>query len=358
MKNTALPTSIHRNTITDASAWQPQDLYPDQTWNVSLTTEQVNDLLSGLNRVKDLRIAEINPANFPIPVCRDVINQIADELRAGRGFSLLHGFPVEGIENEDIARMYWGLCSHLGNGVTQGGNSYNGLIDYVTEGILRPQTGKRNVGKSGRVGFHNDPADTAMLLCVRQAPDSPKSQLVSSSTIHNALLDRVPDKLHRLYEGFPHHHQDLQYEHESPTTASPVPVFSQANDLVSSQYNRTRIKLAADLADGLSAQDTHLLDLVDKMAEEFCFSFELRAGDIQFANNYVVWHGREAHQPAAEEERTRLLMRIWLNISDFRPLADEDVVRYAALKYGDRGRSAHDVLKNLDHRIDSRNTAA
>jgi hypothetical protein len=62
---TSLPTSIHNNAITDASAWQPQDLYPDQTWNVSLTDEQVDDLLSGLNQVKDLHIAEINRANFP-----------------------------------------------------------------------------------------------------------------------------------------------------------------------------------------------------------------------------------------------------------------------------------------------------
>ena len=353
MNNMVLPSSIRQNAITDASAWEPQDLQPDQTWSVSLTAEQVNDLLSGLNRVKDLHIAEINPANFPIPVCQDVIKQIANELRAGRGFALLHGFPVEGIENEDIARMYWGLCSHLGNGVTQGGDSYNGLIDYVTEGKLRPQTGKRTVGKSGHVGFHNDPADTFMLLCVRQAPDSPKSQLVSSSTIHNALRERMPDKLHRLYEGFPHHHQDLQFAHEAPTSVAPIPVFSQANDLVSSQYNTLRIKLAADLAGGLSAEDTELLDLVDKIAAEFCFSFEFRAGDIQFGNNYVVWHGREAHQPAAEEHRTRLLMRIWLNIDDFRPFADEAVVRYGALKYGERGRSAHDVLKSLDHRIDS-----
>ena len=123
-----LPSSIRQNAITDASAWEPQDLQPDQTWSVSLTAGQVDDLLSGLNRVKDLHIAEINPANFPIPVCQDVIRQIANELRAGRGFALLHGFPVEGIENEDIARMYWGLCSHLGNGVTQGGDSYNCLL--------------------------------------------------------------------------------------------------------------------------------------------------------------------------------------------------------------------------------------
>lgn len=110
--NSSLPTSIYNEKITDASAWQSQDLCPSQTWNISLADEQVDDLLSGLNQVQGLHIAEINRANFPIQACQDVIKQIRDELRVGRGFTLMHGFPVEGIENEDIARMYWGF-SHI-----------------------------------------------------------------------------------------------------------------------------------------------------------------------------------------------------------------------------------------------------
>ena len=344
-----LPTSIHEEAITDASAWLPQDLHPGQTWNVSLTDRHVDDLLAALDEVRDLQVAEISRANFPLPACRDVIDQIRDELRVGRGFALMRGFPVDGIDTEDIARMYSGFCSHLGDGVTQGGTSHGGLINYVTEGKLRPSQGTRKVGQPKRVGFHNDPADTVMLLCIRQAIDSPKSQLVGSSTIHNALRERAPDSLRRLYEGFAHHNQDMNFSNEPPTTVVPVPVFSQANDLVSSQYNPLRIKLAADLSGGLSAQDEGLLDLVDQIAQEFCFSFDFQPGDAQFANNYVVWHGREAHTPATGEHDTRMLMRIWLNIDDFRPMADESVIRYSTLKYGTRGRTAYDVLKRTSH---------
>ena len=340
----ALPTSIHEEAIADASAWLPQDLHPDQTWNVSLTDQHVDDVLAALDGVRDLQVAEIRRTNFPLPACRDVIEQIRDELRVGRGFALMHGFPVDGIDTEDIARMYWGFCSHLGGGVTQGGTSHGGLINYVTEGKLRPGQGTRRVGLPTRVAFHNDAADAVMLICIRQATDSPKSQLVSSSTIHNALRERAPDSLRRLYEGFPHHNQDMNFSHEPPTSVVPVPVFSLANGLVSSQYNPLRIKLAADLSGGLSAQDEALLDLVDEIAQEFCFSFDFQSGDVQFANNYVVWHGREAHTPATGEDDTRMLMRIWLNIDDFRPMADESVIRYATLKYGTRGRTVYDVL--------------
>ena len=119
--NTCLPTSVYQKVITDASAWKSQDLYLSQSWNVSLTQEQVDDLLFGLEQVKHLQIAEINSSNFPIPKCQNLIKEILDELKFGRGFSLMHGFPVKGISDDDIARMYWGFCTHLGNGVTQGG---------------------------------------------------------------------------------------------------------------------------------------------------------------------------------------------------------------------------------------------
>ena len=342
-----IPTPMYKDRITDASAWQPQDLCHGQTWNICLTNEQVDDLLSGLNQVKDLHIAEINRANFPLPACQDVIKQIADEMRIGRGFSLLHNFPVNGIKNEDIARMYWGFCTYLGTGVTMGAKEYGGLVQDITEGYNAG--GASRVGQPTVVPFHNDSADTAMLLCVQQAIDSPKSQFVSSSTIHNVLRERAPDKLYRLYDGFPYDQLGLQYKTEPPIT-DPVPVFSQVDGLVSSQYNRSRITKAADRSGGLSREDESLFDLLDETAQEFSFSYEFQPGDIQFANNYVVWHGREAHKPATGEHDARLLMRIWLNIDNFRRLSDEEIIRYAVLNGGTRGRSAHDVLKDLgDH---------
>jgi hypothetical protein len=347
--NTSLPTTIYKNEITDASAWQPSELCPSQTWSVTLTDEHVDELLSGLDQVQGFHIAEINPANFPIPACQNVIEQIYDELRVGRGFALMHGFPVDGIAKADISRMYWGFCSHLGGAVTQ--NSDGGLIHHVTEGRLRPNQGTRSVGHPGHVSLHADLADAMTLLCVRQASDSPRSQLVSSSTIHNALRERHSDKLHRLYDGFPWDRQNEHDKTETPTTVYPVPVFSQTNDLVSSRYNRNWISKAADRAGGLSPEDETLLNLLDELAQEFCFSFDFQPGDVQFANNYIVWHGREAHTPAKGENDTRLLMRIWLNLDDIRAFANELIIRHGVIKHGKLGWSAADVLKGLDGRI-------
>ncbi len=100
------------------------------------------------------------------------------------------------------------------------------------------------------------------------------------------------------------------------------------------------------MSGGMSHEDENLLDLVDEIAEENAFSFEFQSGDIQFANNYVIWHGREAHTPAKGEHDRRHLMRIWTYVDNFRTLADDEVIRYSCLKYGSRGRYAEDVLKD------------
>ena len=102
----------------------------------------------------------------------------------------------------------------------------------------------------------------------------------------------------------------------------------------------------------------YLLDLVDEIAEENAFSFEFQSGDIQFANNYVIWHGREAHTPAKGEHDTRHLMRIWTYVDNFRTLADDEVIRYSCLKYGSRGRYAEDVLKDVVIQTHPRGTNA
>ena len=46
--NTSLPTSVYPNVITNPSAWKSEDLSPSQSWNVSLTEEQVDDLTEEL----------------------------------------------------------------------------------------------------------------------------------------------------------------------------------------------------------------------------------------------------------------------------------------------------------------------
>ena len=98
----------------------------------------------------------------------------------------------------------------------------------------------------------------------------------------------------------------------------------------------------------MPADRVALLDLVDDLLDENRYGFAFGPGDIQFCNNYTVLHGRAPHASAATEDRSRLLMRIWIDMEDFRPLADEGIVRYGVVRHGRLGWSAGQVAAGLD----------
>ena len=350
----ALPSPVLDAPIAEPSAWTTADLKHDTSWDITLGAAEVEDLVaaSKMAREAGLGLERITAENFPLPNCAGVSERIRQELRAGRGFALMHGFPVEGHAREDIARMYWGFCAHLGQGVTQ--NSDGGLIHYVTEGRLRPNQGTRGVGNPGKVSLHVDLADCTTLVCVRQAADLPHSQLASSTAIHNAFLERAPGHLERLYRGFA---WDRQNEHgvtETPTTGYRVPVFSHKRGMVSCRYNRNWITKAAMRGAGFTDEEIALLDLLDDLAHEHRFEFPFQPGDVQFVNNYTVLHGRAPHKPAASEDDARVLMRIWFNMAEIRPFADEAIIRHGILRHGKLGWSARDLAGGLEGRVHPR----
>jgi hypothetical protein len=43
-------------------------------------------------------------------------------------------------------------------------------------------------------------------------------------------------------------------------------------------------------------------------------------GDIQLLNNHLIYHGRTQYVDYPEEERKRLLLRLWLSVPGSRPL--------------------------------------
>lgn len=338
----------------DPSAWTPSDLEDDRAWDVELSASQASVILDASAAAKrdGLQLAEIDRSRFPLPGCEAVTARIREQLKSGRGFALLHGFPVQDIDLDDVERAYWGFCAHLGIGVTQ--NSDATLIHYVTEGRLRPNQGTRGVGDPGKVSLHVDLADVATLLCIRQPEDSPPSRLASSTAVYNALLADHPDALARLTDGFIWDRQNEHDASETPTSAYKVPVFSAADGKISCRYNRNWITKAANRNGGFSAEDEALLDLFDETADRLAFDFPFNPGDVQFVNNYTCLHGRAPHRPAESEETTRLLMRIWFNTDGLRQWSDESIVRYGILRHGRLGWTGNDLLAGVEGRVHAR----
>ncbi len=228
----------------------------------------------------------------------------------------------------------------------------------MTEGRLRPNQGTRGVGDPGLVSLHVDLADIVSLLCVRQAADSPRSRLASATTLHNRLAERNPEGLARLYEGFVWDRQNEHDPAESPTTGYRVPMFSESRGQVSCRYNRNwMVKALERYGEDLNDADRALLDDVDAINHETCLEFDFLPGDIQFASNYTVLHGRAPHSPAQSEEETRLLMRIWFNMEDMREFDDEAIVRHGIIRHGKLGWTARELAAGIDGKLHRRRTS-
>lgn len=331
--------------IQDASAWTSQDLENDRSWEFALNAQQSAELESALRTAKEhnLQLAEITAENFALPSLREPLQRLLNELRHGRGFALLRGVPTEDYAFADLEKIYWGLCAHLGTGVTQ--NSEAGLIHYVTDGKMRPQQGTRDVGNPRPIGLHVDLSDCVALFCVRQAPDDPHSAVASAMTIYNEILRQHPEWLPKLYEGFIWNRAGEEAAGEAPVSDYKVPVFSEKEGTVTCRFNGGWIKRGLErIGETLTDQEAEIFDFISATAAANSFSFPLHKGEIAFCNNYTVLHGRAGHEPIADEEQKRVLLRIWLDLPDVRNFADEGRIRYGVIRHGNLGWTANDLL--------------
>lgn len=329
---------MHTRTITDPSAWTGPDLDADRSWVHELDDDHRAQLHRALEAVNQagLSLAQIGAGQFPLGSLTEVLAAVGREVQTGRGVALVRGVDVERYPLEDLERIYWGLCAHLGTGITQ--NSDASLIHYVTDGTLRPNQGTRGVGSPKRSSLHVDLTDCVSLLCIRQAPDNPPSWVASSTMVHNRFLVERPDLLPALYQGFEWDRLEEQRPSEAPTTGYRVPVFSEADGLVSCRYNRYWMARAIERAQGRVPDDIGaLFDTFDRVADSVRFELDFQPGDIQFVNNYTVLHGRHEHALVDDEERKRLLMRVWLDFDRARPVSDPALVRYGIVRHGSLG---------------------
>lgn len=336
--------------VDDRSAWTGSEVSADRSWEFALDDVQRSELdtaLAEVNRL-GLDLATIAKSDFPLPTLGPKMDAIGRELADGRGFAVLRGLDVDRYELDDLEKIYWGLCSYLGTGVTQ--NSDAGLVHYVTDGVLRPNQGIRGVGSPVRSSLHVDLADCVSLLCVRQAPDNPPSWLASSTRVHNELLAAHPEVMDQLYRGFEWDRLDEEGEGETQTTGYLVPVFSEADGKVSCRYNRYWMaKAIRRTHDRLPDETWRAFNLFDETADANRFEVDIGPGDIQFVNNYVVLHGRDAHAEVPEEGRKRLLLRIWVDVGEPRPMSDEAIVRYGIIRHGALGWRVDQYREGLHH---------
>ena len=325
------------------SAWIGADMRNREAeWSYRLSSPEVAEIAAAVRQVRARRLdlAEIRREDFPLPTLAPVLDRIRGEVLDGRGFALLRGLPVEDRPIADSATAYWGIGTYFGSARSQ--NAQGHLLGHVYDlglGLSATNPHLRSYATAERQNFHIDRCDVVALLCLRRAKSGGLSTIVSSMAVHNAMAQRRPDLLERLYRPFPVDRRGEVPEGKAPFYEAPV--FNAFADHVSVLYSRLHIGSAQRFPEArrLTAKDIEALDMLAELADdpELRLNMNFMPGDIQLLHNHTILHARSAYEDWPEVERKRHLLRLWLAAPGARPLPEVFAPRYGSTVVGDRG---------------------
>jgi hypothetical protein len=340
--DTNLVASV-RSRIQGASAWIGADMRNREAeWSYRLSAAEFGEIETAVAAVqaRGLDIADIRREDFPLPTLGPVLDRLRGEVLDGRGFLLLRGMPVEGRPIAESATAFWGVGAYFGSARSQ--NAKGHLLGHVYDlgqGLSATNPNLRSYATAERQNFHIDRCDVVALLCLRHAKSGGLSTIVSSMAVHNAMAERRPDLLDRLYRPFPVDRRGEVPEGKGPFYEAPV--FNEHAGMVSVLYSRLHIGSAQRFPEArrLTPEDHQALDMLGELAAdpELRLDMNFTPGDVQFLHNHTILHARSAYEDWPEAERKRHLLRLWLSPPGARPLPPVFAECYGDLTIGNRG---------------------
>ncbi|MCC7048361.1 MAG: TauD/TfdA family dioxygenase [Alphaproteobacteria bacterium] len=300
---------ILRRPVVGPSAWKRADYSGRADWVWPLDDRERGEL------DKLLRAAAPKAADFP-SLAR-LLGRTWRELKDGRGFVVLRGFPVDDYSVPEIERLYLALGSLMGTPVSQ--NSYGDILGHVRDEGKRYRTtgdirGARGYLSNEALLFHADLSDVVGLLALSKALEGGLSSITSSMSIYNEVLARHPEYLPVYYRGFPY----LNNEAGGDQAELRIPVYTYHQGMLSFAIRRNMIETAR--LNGVHFSDLELaaLQFFDDTAArpDLRFDMQLEPGDIQWLNNYITVHSRTRYTD--DPARPRHLLRLWLQLPDGR----------------------------------------
>jgi Taurine catabolism dioxygenase TauD, TfdA family len=329
--------------------WTGDELADASDWRFDLTPAMAEEIDAALTRFKARGGAwpDMRRGDFRIPFTARLLGEISTALEEGRGLAKLSGLPVARYAEEDLKTIWYGIGLHLGTPVSQ---SHTGLRLKVIRdegasvgevyGELREQNGARFLSayaravSNGPLRFHTDRTDVVGLLCVDQAASGGLSKIASTVAIHNEILRRRPDLLELLYRPYPR--SRLGEEKDGGEMIYLLPIFGLREGRFTSHYSRTYIEAAQKLdhVPRLTDQQMEAIDLLAEVAETLCHRMRFQPGDMQFLNNHVVYHARDAFADDAPAGRFRRLLRLWLAMPNSRALPEDHAVLWGNVAAG------------------------
>ncbi|CRK82961.1 TauD/TfdA family dioxygenase [Neobacillus massiliamazoniensis] len=319
-------SSILKEKVQGRSAWKGTELAKDDSWIYYLSEETLAVLEKAVLHVqqKGLKAPDFKKEDFPISGLADEIAYFVDELENGRGFLLIRGLPMDRYTDEEAAIIYWGLGLHLGLPIIQ--SKKGDLLGHIKNvgKDFNDNTKVRGYQTNVHLDYHTDLADVVGLLCLRKAKSGGLSSIASAMAIYNEILEKHPEYLDILFRPFDHDLRGEEGAGRSPVV--PSPIFSYYDGKLSCRYMRQYVESAQTKTGiSLSKEEIEAFDFIDSLThiENFHIDMMMEPGDMQFVNNYSVFHSRTHFEDYEEEHKKRHLLRLWLMMPNGRKIAPD-----------------------------------
>ncbi len=310
----------------DAMAWRRSTFASASDYTLMLSAEHQGEIAAATKALaaagKLAAPQQLTREAFAFPTLAPRLQKAYDEVRAGRGFVLLRGLPVDGSFEEFVAAV-WGIGAHFGAPLSQ--NAQGELIGHVIDASKQDAT-PRMYRSNLELRLHNDMTAMLSLACWHKSKSGGATFLASALTIHDEIQRRAPHLLPVLYRGFHYHRLGEEAEGQEPVSPYRMPVFAFKDGQLSCRYQRAGIA-AGHRAANVPLTETELaaLDMFDEVAKapEHRLAFYLERGDMLVVNNYTMLHARTKFAEFPEPEKRRHLVRLWLDAPGFRAVPAE-----------------------------------
>ena len=303
--------------VPDHQAWRRQSIAP-KDWLVSLPQRCLDELDAAACQVRrdPLPTVLLDPQQFSLAACAQMMDHVRERLRAGIGLAVLDRVPVERYTTEENGVLAWLLGSLLGRLVAQ---KWDGTMVYDVRDTGEPLGyGVRRSVTNLDLTFHTDapwldlPPELVGLYCINPAREGGVSRFASLCSVHNELRRRHRDLLPRLYRPFP---WDRQAEHapDDDKTAR-RPIFQYDGRSLMGCFNEKLVATGADLTgESLDREGREALEAMRTIVDspELWIEFTIERGQVQFINNRQFAHSRTDFTDAPEPHLKRHLIRLW-----------------------------------------------
>lgn len=305
----------YRRLIDFPSAWTPAQIGGRKGALYGMAPEHLDAIDELLGRTRHLAPQQVSREHFDHPALHSLIATLRQTLKSGTGILIVGGLTPERYSEEQFQRVFWGLGTHLGKAVVQ---NRNGDCMARVERDDNPHS--RGYRGDHELKPHTDSFEWIGLMCVRQGESGGLSGVASTLAVHNEFLKHRPELLAPLYEGYEYALPELR-DSAKPITDMKIPVFCNVDGHVSCMIIEHHMRNAAE-AMGVAFPpelDEALNYFQATVArQDISMHFMLEPGDMMFLNNFTTIHSRTAFANSARHRR--LLLRLWLNVPDGRPV--------------------------------------